>query len=774
MRNGLLLLLAPLILTCLESRTEAQSEKGPKPIEVQMLRRSKPVSFAGEVTTFLESKCVGCHNEALAENKLILETVDAMKQGGKSGPALVPGNADASLLFKMAAHRVEPVMPPADKKNLKPLTSDELGLLKLWINEGAKDDSDDVSEEASPIILGSLPPGVHPINAVDMTDDGTRVVCGRANVVQVFDVDSGLEIIQLGGHQDIVQSVRFSPNGKLLAAGSFEVVTLWNVPTGGLKTTFEGHADQVKALSALPGGAGFVSGSLDKSLRFWNPDGKQAKEYKLASPILATAVSPDGRSIAVGCEDHQVRILSLADGKELSIWKGHEGPVTDLAYLPDGNRLASASLDGKVRIWSLSAPAEGESKPNASKVLTGSEKPIRALVALPDGRTIVAAGDDGKIRFWDPEAESVEPSRTLDAHDAPILALAVGPKGNLILTGSADKTAKLIGLATGTARLTLSSHQGPVNSVAFSEEGTRLLTAGAEGGVKVWEATTGQGVIAFGHKGVKDKPIQPLQKVLALAGGVVVSASADHTIKSWTFEGAWTGRRPLGPHASRVLALDFSPDGTLLAAGGGEPSRTGEIKIWEVGKGLPVRTLDNVHSDTVFGLRFSPDGSRLASAGADKFLKVTRTSDGKELKGYEGHTHHVLAVDWNSDGKQLVSAGADNVLKVWDAESGEQVRTIQGAGKQVTSVRWVPGKPEIAGASGDKTVRVWNSGNGSVLRSFTGAGDYVFAVGTSKDGARLAAGGADGVLLVWDRQNGQVIRKLEPEVQEIPKARAGR
>ena len=82
----------------------------------------------------------------------------------------------------------------------------------------------------------------------------------------------------------------------------------------------------------------------------------------------------------------------------------------------------------------------------------------------------------------------------------------------------------------------------------------------------------------------------------------------------------------------RVLALDFSPDGGLLAAGGGEPSRSGEVKVWEVGKGLLGRSLPALHSDTVFALRFSPDGTKLATASADKFLKVTNVADGKLVR----------------------------------------------------------------------------------------------------------------------------------------------
>ena len=195
------------------------------------------MSYAKEIADILEDKCVGCHSAALAENRLNLESVAGMLKGGKRGPAIVAGKADESLLFKMAAHRVEPAMPPKDKPANKPLTPEELGLLKLWIDAGAKDDSAEAGksrhEEPRTIELGELPPGVQPINAVDMTADGDRVAAGRANVVQVYDVDSGLEIVSLGGHKDLIQSLRFSPDGTLLAAGSYQIVTSGTPRPGG-------------------------------------------------------------------------------------------------------------------------------------------------------------------------------------------------------------------------------------------------------------------------------------------------------------------------------------------------------------------------------------------------------------------------------------------------------------------------------------------------------------------------------------------------------------
>ncbi len=733
-----------------------------KPIEVKVSSRKEPVSYSKEIVELLEDKCTGCHGSVLPEKGLSLESVAGMLKGGKRGPAIVRGKADESLMFKMAAHRVAPLMPPEDKPANKPMTPVELGLLKLWIDQGAIDDSTEGEpRNAAPktIVLGDLPPGVQPINAVDMTSDGTRVAAGRANAVQVYDVDSGLEIVSLGGHKDLIQSLRYSPDSRYLAAGSYQIVTIWTVPTGLLAKTMAGHAGAVLSLAVAPDRLSAYSGGQDKTIRVWNlAEGKMLRTLSGTTPVTALAIAAGGTTLFSGALDGNIRWLDAADGRERLVLRGHTAAVTDLAVLASSvsaPRIASASEDGKVRIWGVTT------SPKSPLVLSGHKGAVRALALSPDGHTIVTGGDDGTVRLWGVTDGKAQGAALATGHAGPVLTVAVSPDGQTILTGSADKTARLIARLDGKVIRTLGSHNAPVRSVAFSPRGDRIVTGDAKGGLKVWETATGLGVIAFGHTAPGGAAIQPLQKVVFRDAGSIVSASADGTLKTWSFDGVWTLHKTLGPHVSRVLALDFSPDGGLIAAGGGDASRSGEVKMWEVGKGLLGRSWPLLHSDTVFSVRFSPDGTKLASASADKFLKVTNIADGNLLRSYEGHTHHVLAVDWKSDGKELVTGGGDNVLKVWDFQSGDQLRTLQAAGKQVTSVRWIAGKPEVVGASGDTQVRIWNPDNGGIARGFGGAGDYVYSVAASVDGSRIAAGGADSVLFIWNGQNGQVIQRIE-------------
>ena len=104
-------------------------------------------------------------------------------KGGESGRAVVPGHSDDSLLLKVASHQVKPRMPPKDNKvAASDLTSDELGLIKLWIDQGATG----TVNTTRPIEWEPLPEGLNPIHAVALTPDGQFAACGRANQIFVY------------------------------------------------------------------------------------------------------------------------------------------------------------------------------------------------------------------------------------------------------------------------------------------------------------------------------------------------------------------------------------------------------------------------------------------------------------------------------------------------------------------------------------------------------------------------------------------------------------
>ncbi len=307
----------------------------------------------------------------------------------------------------------------------------------------------------------------------------------------------------------------------------------------------------------------------------------------------------------------------------------------------------------------------------------------------------------------------------------------------------------------------------PVLGVAVSPD--KSAVAASRGNqIHIYNAASGahlRSLIDPQLTGPDKKPVKAahLSLVDSLAyspDGKTIASGAFQEVILWDASSGAIRRRLTG-FADRVVALDFSHDGKLLASGGGAPTADGEIKVFDVADGKLIVDIKNGHSDTVFGVSFSPDDKKLATCAADKFVKTFELPSGKFLKSFEGHTHHVLGVGWKADGKLLASAGADNMVKIWDFDKGEQVRTITGHGKQVTRLLFVGKTDQFATCSGDQTVRFWNV-NGGNTRNFSGNTDYLYALGVSPDGALVAAGGQEGIVRLYNGTNGQLVKTLLP------------
>src|SRR5215468_8931660 len=92
-----------------------------------------PVSFSKDIQPILEQNCLSCHGQAMQSSRLDLSTREGALRGGARWPAIVPGHAEDSYIYRLAAGLEKPVMPLNGNK----LTNEQLATIKKWIDQGA-------------------------------------------------------------------------------------------------------------------------------------------------------------------------------------------------------------------------------------------------------------------------------------------------------------------------------------------------------------------------------------------------------------------------------------------------------------------------------------------------------------------------------------------------------------------------------------------------------------------------------------------------------------
>lgn len=185
---------------------------------------------------------------------------------------------------------------------------------------------------------------------------------------------------------------------------------------------------------------------------------------------------------------------------------------------------------------------------------------------------------------------------------------------------------------------------------------------------------------------------------------------------------------PISGHGATILAAQFAPHtSSRMVTGSGDAT----ARIWDCDTQTPMRTLKG-HTDWVLAVNWSPDGTMIATGGQDSTVRLWDPKSGEALGGpLRGHTARVMALCWEplhlvEEGvsPRLASASKDGTVKVWDVDRQQCLFSMSGHKSTVSCVKW-GGLGDIYSTSHDKTVKVWSSKDGRLVSNLQAHAHWV-------------------------------------------------
>jgi DNA-binding beta-propeller fold protein YncE len=444
------------------------------------------ISFINHVAPILKENCYACHDSRRRSGKLAMNSYARLRQGGSNDDPIVPGKPDESLLIELLTTDSSKRMPPPPRDRVSPkegaLPAAKIAVIKRWIEQGAKLDADvasdaDMLRELRKRWQPPAPPIQYPlrviVTALAFTPDGKRLVAGGHHELTVWDAASGKLVQRIRTRAERAYAFAFLPDAKLVVAGG--------------RPGQEGDVS-IYDLSAAPqkteGDVGYLDGVGDAKVVV-------ARLVDTNDSVLCLAVSNDGKRLAAGGCDRQVRIWDLSAGTNAArldqTVEDHSDWVLGLAFSPDGKYLLTTSRDKTAKVWDLAKKEVKASFPEHQAAVYGGI--IRA-----DGKAAITVGADKNLRLW--AVADGKAVRSIAGHGDEVYKIVSYPAAVVLATASADKTVR-IWKEDGNPLRTLGGLTEQVYAVAISPDGSRVAGGAWDGEVRVWNLADGKPVAAF-------------------------------------------------------------------------------------------------------------------------------------------------------------------------------------------------------------------------------------------------------------------------------------
>ncbi|WP_405816109.1 hypothetical protein [Streptomyces sp. NBC_00040] len=429
---------------------------------------------------------------------------------------------------------------------------------------------------------------------------------------------------------------------------------------------------------------------------WWSGIGSRELCGHTAGVQAVNAGSFGGQHVVVSAAaDNTVRVWQGADAVVLSAQR----PTSVAVTRTEGEETVTALCDGALRAWNRSGDERIPSDPGA--------EPVTAFTTTPyDAKLLYATAATLEIR-------TAQTDDRVGWHHDTVLALASArfPETDVLLSGSADHSARLWNIGDGSLRTLLTGHTASVLAVAVGTVAGQTLaaTAGADRRVIVWDCATGKPrhvhslpsgsarSLSFGHGAGRD---------------VLIAGCEDSRIRVWDAVDG-TPQPSLCGHTGPVHAIAVSPadetPGAIRCVSGSDDST---IRLWNVYAVKPGQTSGLSGAVRALCWTAAPTGESLLVAADSEAKLWTYSADNAAAPLSADHHHCGVQAAWSCGppgSTDVLLHGEDDELWLWNTASGSRTR-VPGTGPARLSAAALggPARTDLITADTNGWVRLYD------------------------------------------------------------------
>jgi WD40 repeat protein len=476
----------------------------------------------------------------------------------------------------------------------------------------------------------------------------------------------------------------------------------------------------------------------------------------------------NGKHLISASNDKTIRVWDIQTGKTVrilrgQIWAGHEGKIYTAALSPNNQLLAVGGYFKNNVIRLIHFPT-GQIK----HLLKGHDNVILTLNFSQDNKLLISGSADGTARIWD--ITSGNTLSTLKGDTNAINGVAFSPDNQFSATGSDDSTIKLWRVSDGTLQAILEGHEGKVKSVVFTPDGQYLLSGSDDKTIRLWHGKTGQfiKVLSKQNRGVESLSVSFNEMFVLTGCGMngngaflnhIFSIPSGKSISKFT------------KHQNLVLSTAISPDNTIAGTGGGNDH---EIRLWDIRTGREIKKLVG-NGKKVWSVGFSIDGQSICWGNS---------YEQSNIFDY-GHIEHSFIIQSQTDQFGINSepinetAVTRSVKKVGNISIQTKNNKNQPTfeilknnnivhrftrgftdGYDHRSLTLTPDGKLVISGGGSGILASYSTQTGQKQNEFIGHTGDVWAVAVSRDGRLLISGSSDQTVRLWEVYTGKLLLTL--------------